>query len=220
MPPKPVNKLRYCVRMSNGIVEMVSTLCMRPRASILLHLSSGVRTLSATNISVEHRFDRHVSIASNLPRTFNVEPVALFRRASVLVRLYGVSCLNKFVSKTVTSVPVSSLNLISCLPSTAMTACQVFEFLANSSTSRKTFEASHMISLTILGCEGLVVDDLLTFRKYSVLLHAWQEMTFFLPSNLCVCEVTTAAPFADGVLGVLRRFSSFQFGSEFLAAFC
>ena len=101
---------------------MASTLCLRPRASIVLRLSSGVRTWAAINIFVEHRFDRHVSIASNLPLTFNAEPVALLRQVFVLVRLYGVNCLNKFVGITVTSAPVSSLNLISCLPSTAITA--------------------------------------------------------------------------------------------------
>ena len=145
---------------------------MRPRASTVLRSSNGVRTLSVTNISVECRFDRHVSIASNLPRTFNAEPVELLRQVSELVRLYGVSCLNKFVDITVTSAPVSILNLITCLPSTAMTAYQASEYLANSSISRKTFEASHVMSLTGLGCEGLSADNLYTFPKCPVLLHA------------------------------------------------
>ena len=151
---------------------------MKPRASIVLRPSSGVHTMPVTNISVEHRFDRHVSIASNLPRMFNVELVALLRQASVLVRLFNVSCLNKFFGITVISALVSSLNLISCLPSTAITACQASECLANSSTSRKTFEASHVMSLTILGCEGLLVDDLHMFRKCPDLLHSWQVTSF------------------------------------------
>ena len=151
---------------------------MRQRASIVLRPSSGVRTLPAANISVENRFDRHVSIASNLPCTFNAEPVTQLRQASVLVRLYGVSYLNKFVGITVTSVPVSSLNLILCLPSTAMTMYRASKFLANSSISRKTFEASQVMSLTVMRCEGLLADDLHTFRKCPVLLHTWQVASF------------------------------------------
>ena len=140
--------------------------------------SSGVRTLSGTNISVEHHFDRHVSIAWNLLRTFNAEPVALLRQVFVLVRLCGVCCLNKFVGITVTSAPVSSLNLISRFPLIAMTAYQASEFLANPSTSKKTFEASHVMSFTVLGCKGLPADDLHTFRKCPVLLLAWQVTSF------------------------------------------
>ena len=165
---------------------MASTLCMRPRASIVLHPNSGVHTLSAANISVEHHFDRHVSIASNWPRVFNDQPVALFRKASILVRLYGVSCLSKFVGITVTSAPVPSLNLISCLPSTAITGYQASEFLVNSRTSTKIFEISHVISLTVLGYEGMPTDDLHTFRKSPVLVHAWQRL---FSRNLRVCEL-------------------------------
>ena len=137
MQLRPVNKLGYCVHLSTGIVEMAPTLCMKPRASIMMRLNSGVHTLSATNTLVEHRFDCHVNVASNLPRMFNVEPVVLLRQASVLAKLCGISCLNKFVGIMVTSAPVSSLNLISCLLSTAMIACQTSKFLANSSKSRK-----------------------------------------------------------------------------------
>ena len=158
MQPRPVNKLGYCERMSTGIVEMASTQGMMPRASIVLRRSSGIRRFSATDISVERHFDRHISLTSNLQHNFHAELVTLLRQASVLVLLYGVSCLNLFLGITVTLASISNLNLISCLPSTVMTAYQATEFLTNSSTSRKTFEVYHVMSLTELKCEGLPAD--------------------------------------------------------------